>query len=323
MLPMLATPSPHQGRAPEGDGWVHEVKWDGMRVLADRADGRLRLTSRRGNTVTTAYPELLPESLPDDVLLDGEVVALSGGVPSFLALAGRIHVRDSSRAAALAATSPVTFMAFDVLRLYGVELVKAPWRERRGVLERLDLGGRGSRWQLPPTYPDGQLLVEATKAQGLEGIVSKRVDSRYWPGRRSPDWLKMAHRTTLTCAVAGWTPQAGMVSTLGALWMAAPDGAGGWRTLGRVGSGLAGALAADLTRRLVPLTRPDCPYAQVPDDPDTRRTTWVEPVVLIDVRYLGFDESGRLRQPVLRGVRTDLDVADLLAGAATPAGDGL
>jgi bifunctional non-homologous end joining protein LigD len=105
--------------------------------------------------------------------------------------------------------------------------------------------------------------------------------------------------------------------------MAAPDGAGGWRTLGRVGSGLAGALAADLTRRLVPLTRPDCPYAQVPDDPDTRRTTWVEPVVLIDVRYLGFDESGRLRQPVLRGVRTDLDVADLLAGAATPAGDGL
>ncbi len=323
MLPMLATPSPHPGRAPEGQGWVHEVKWDGMRVLAERTDGRLRLTSRRGNTVTTAYPELLAESLPDDVLLDGEVVALAGGVPSFLALAGRIHVRDRARAAALAAASPVTFMVFDVLRLYGVDLIKAPWRERRGVLERLDLGGGGSRWQVPPTYADGQLLVEATKAQGLEGIVSKRVEARYWPGRRSPDWLKMAHRTTVTCAVAGWTPQAGMVKTLGALWMAAPDGAGGWRTLGRVGSGLAGALATDLARRLAPLTRPDCPYAELPDDPDTRRTTWVQPTVLIDVRYLGFDESGRLRQPVLRAVRTDLGIEELLAGEAAPAGDGL
>lgn len=315
MLPMLASPCTHPGRLPLGDSWSYEIKWDGMRVLTERTGRRVRLTSRRGNVVTPAYPELEPdavlEHLPGDLVLDGEVVAFADGRPSFLTLASRIHVRDTRRAAALAATIPVTYVVFDLLRLDGHDLTSRPWHERRTLLESLDLGQRSPRWQVPPVYDDGHVLLQATAAQELEGVVAKRRTSKYYPGRRSPDWVKLAHRSTLSCAVAGWTPQTDSSTVLGAVWMAVPDADGGWRTLGRCGAGLVGAAGANLKKLITAAPRDTTPFAVMPDDPDTRRTHWVEPQVLIDVRYLGTDDTGRLRQPVFRGVRTDLTVADL------------
>jgi bifunctional non-homologous end joining protein LigD len=139
---MLATPAT---TIPVGDAWVHEVKWDGMRVLADVREGVLRLFSRTERDVTVAFPELqgLAEEYPD-MLLDGEIVALRDGVPSFQALAERFHVTDARRAARLAEQSPVTLMLFDLLRLYGVDLTGRTWRDRRATLERLELDG--ARW---------------------------------------------------------------------------------------------------------------------------------------------------------------------------------
>lgn len=314
MLPMLASANAEGAPPPAGESWLHEVKWDGMRVLAEVLDGTLRLTSRNGNAVSLAYPELeRGEHLPADVLLDGEVVALTDGRPSFSALASRMHVRQKSRAKQLAAANPVTFMVFDVLRLYGVDLLSMPLQERRGVLARLELGGPdgpAARWQCPPAYDDGATLMAATAAQELEGVVSKRRESVYRPGRRSKDWVKSAHRRTQSCVVVGWSPQTGSTA-IGSLWVALPDGAGGWLQLGRVGSGVAAVMAQELARRIAPLATTRCPFDQLPPDPDVARVQWVQPKVIVDVRHLGHSEGGRLRQPVLRGVRSDLGLDDL------------
>ena len=235
MRPMLATPA---AALPSGPDWAHEVKWDGMRLLVDIHDGRLTLSSRNGNDVTASFPELagLAHTYAD-VLLDGEVVALEDGLPSFAALAERMHVKDPRKAQRLAARRPVTLMVFDVLRLFGQDVTGLPWTGRRDLLERLDL--RGPSWQVPQAYADGAQLLEATLEQGLEGIVSKRRAAAYAEGRRSPDWRKMSHRLTLSAVIGGWRAEIGNDARLGAVLLGLPH-PHGWAYAGRMGSGLAG-----------------------------------------------------------------------------------
>jgi bifunctional non-homologous end joining protein LigD len=219
-----------------------------------------------------------------------------------------MHVRDRRRAAALAERAPVSYLLFDVVRLYGVDLLSRPLEERRGTLSRLELN---ERWQVPPDYEDGAALAAATLEQGLEGVVSKRRTSRYQPGRRSPDWLKLHHRSTQTAVIGGWRPQTGTSSRIGSLLLGLPDDEGGLQFIGRAGSGLSAGLAADLTRLLKPLQRDDPPFhGPLPRD-DTAGAVWVEPQVLVEVRHLGHGGNGRLRQPVLRGIRTDLSPEEL------------
>src|SRR5215213_9716015 len=170
MRPMLATKT---NRVPTGAEWMHEVKWDGMRVLVEVRDGLLRLWSRNEKDVTVTFPELHGLGhLGRDVLLDGEVVAFLDGLPTFGALADRMHVGNPRRAAALAELNPVTLLLFDLLRLDGTDLTGRPLHERRRILE--DLGLVDVHWQVPATYDDGEMLLEATEAQRLEGIVSKK-----------------------------------------------------------------------------------------------------------------------------------------------------
>ncbi len=307
MQPMLATPVPVPGRLPDGPGWRFEVKWDGVRVLADTTGERLRLLGRNGRDAAAAYPELevLATALPPGTVLDGEVVAMRDGIPSFPALAERMHVRDRARAAALARQVPVSYVVFDVPVLAGEDLSRRPFTERRAALETLDLP---APVQLSPVYPDGDLIWAATRAQGLEGVVAKRATSTYQPGRRSGDWLKAVHHTTRTALVGGWRPETNGSGRLGAVLLGAPDAAGGLHLLCRAGSGLAGPLARELTALLRPLERPTSPFAERLEPADARGTVWVEPRVLLDVRYLTRTPSGRLRQPVLRGVRDDTAV---------------
>lgn len=307
MRPMLAATA---DRVPAGDAWVHEVKWDGMRILADVHDGRLVLSSRTGRDVSVSFPELagLADTY-EDLLLDGEVVALDGGVPSFGALAERMHVSSARKAAQLATTRPVTFMAFDLLRLFGQDLTTQPWSARRDLLEKLDL--RSSAWQVPPVYDDGVGLFEATRDQGLEGIVSKRRASPYAAGRRSPDWRKLPHRASLSVVVGGWRPEVGSTSRLGAVLVGTTDGAGGFAYAGRVGAGLAGAAGARLRALLEPLRRSASPFTTPVPREDAAGATWVEPEVVLEVASLGRGSTGKLRQPAYLGLRTDLTPADL------------
>ncbi|NHI19476.1 DNA ligase [Phycicoccus endophyticus] len=311
MRPMLATVA---DSPPAGDAWVHEVKWDGMRVLVDVHDGAVVVTSRTERDVTAAFPELdgLADTY-DDLLLDGEVVAVEDGRPSFHALADRMHVSGRARAQRVARARPVTLMVFDLLRLFGEDLTGQPWSARRRLLEQLALEERS--WQVPDVHDDGALLLRVTAEQGLEGVVSKRRSSPYLPGRRSADWRKVAHRRTYSVVVGGWRPEDGSGASsagrLGAVLVGLPDGVGGWRFAGRVGAGLAGAAGAALLRRLRPLERASSPFAEEVPRIDARGTTWVQPRVVLEVATLELTAGHRLRQPSVLGVRTDLTPEEL------------
>jgi bifunctional non-homologous end joining protein LigD len=314
---MLATKGDH---VPTGSEWTHEVKWDGMRVLLDRnrasSSGQhgVRLTSRNENDVTVSFPELHAlANVGDDFLLDGEVVALGEGIPTFGALQDRMHVRDAGRALRLAEHNPVTLIAFDLLRLDGVDLCEQPLSERRAQLLELGLDtvpDRMGAWQVPPTYDDGRMLLEAAEQQGLEGIVSKRLSSRYRPGVRSREWLKFPIRPTGSYVVGGYRHEIGATNRLGAVLVGQPT-ATGLTFRGRVGSGIAGKAGRLLSELLTPKVVPTSPFDAELPRLDREGTVWVEPFLVVDVQYLRLTNDGRLRQPAYRGVRTDLSPSDL------------
>lgn len=279
MRPMLATATDH---VPPGDGWAHEVKWDGVRVLVDVTDGVTRMFSRNGNIVTAAWPDLGAAPLGDrDLLVDGEVIALNlRGIPDFRVLQHRMHVRKASDAARLAEQIPATLMTFDLLRLDGEDLTGRPLAERRELLS--DLGLAESLWQVPAAYDDGAMLWDATLQQGLEGVVSKRLTSRYRFDTRSKDWLKRAHRHRGSFVVGGWRPQVDTTDRLAAVLVGEPT-TDGLMYRGRVGSGLSGATARLLQEMLAPLHATASPFADEVPRVDAQGTTWVEPVVVVDI----------------------------------------
>jgi bifunctional non-homologous end joining protein LigD len=302
MRPMLAT---RGSTVPTGPEWLHEVKWDGMRVLVEVTGGRLTIWSRNENDVTVSFPELhgLAVAVGHDVLLDGEVVAFADGIPSFGALADRMHVSSARRAAALAGSNPVTLLVFDVLSVDGEDLTGRPLTERRAALEALGLAD--AHWQVPAAYDDGAMLLQATAQQGLEGVVSKKRSSRYVPGRRTPDWLKFPHRDTESYVVGGWRLETDSTSRLGAVLVGERTDAG-LVYRGRVGSGIAGKAGQRLLELLAPLATDTSPFCDPVPKVDALGTTWVRPEVVVDIAALGITSAGRLRQPSYIGVRTDL-----------------
>lgn len=307
MRPMLAS---RGVSVPRGGEWIHEVKWDGMRVLVEVRDGVLTLWSRNENDVTVSFPELADVGVLGgrEALLDGEIVAMSGGVPTFGALADRMHVGNAARARRLAAANPVTLLVFDVLRLDGRDLTCEPWERRREALE--DLGIGSAHWQVPPVYDDGAMLLEVTGQQGLEGIVSKKRSSVYLPGRRSKDWLKFPHRPTLSYVVGGWRRETGSDSRLGAVLVGSPTPQGlSYR--GRVGSGITGKAAERLLETLEPLVTDASPFCDEVPRVDATGTAWVRPEVVVEIAALGVTDGGRLRQPSYQGIRFDLAPGDV------------
>ncbi|WP_370246434.1 non-homologous end-joining DNA ligase [Nocardioides sp.] len=311
LRPMLATKADH---VPPGGEWWHEVKWDGMRILADAVPGadRVRLTSRAGNDVTVSWPEVAqpPHSGGRDLLVDGEIIALNdAGRPDFRALQERMHVRSAAAAARGRVRRPVTFMAFDLLRLDGRWLLEEPLERRRTLLED---ALAGTSWQTPDPFDDGAMLLEATAVQGLEGIVSKRRDSRYRPGERSPDWLKRAHRHRASLVVGGWRAQEGSQDRLAALLVGEPTPEG-LRYRGRVGSGIGPRQSRQLRALVADLARPASPFVDDVPRIDARGTHWLEPLLVVEVdsHRVGGGDYDRLRQPSFVGVRPDLDPAAL------------
>jgi bifunctional non-homologous end joining protein LigD len=285
------------------------VKWDGMRVLVDVRPGSLTVLSRNENDVTVSFPELRGlADLGRDLLLDGEVVAMAGGVPTFAALADRMHVRNARKAQALMGSNPVTLIVFDVLRLDGRDLTGEPLSVRRAALEALGLAD--VHWQVPATYDDGEMLLEATGHQGLEGVVSKKLSSSYVFGRRTRDWLKFPNRPTASYVVGGWRYETDSTSRLGAVLVGEPTPAGlSYR--GRVGSGIAGKEGPRLMELLAPLATDESPFCDEVPRVDAKGTTWLRPEVVVEICSLGVTQGGRLRQPSYQGVRHDLAAEDL------------
>jgi bifunctional non-homologous end joining protein LigD len=306
---MLATKGTH---VPVGPEWAHEVKWDGVRILGDVVagrSGRARLFTRNGNDASLAWPEIHTSPLGDrDLLVDGEIIGLNDeGLPDFGVLQERMHVRSATSAARLAERIPATYMVFDVMRLDGEDLTTLPLSERRKRLVGLGLEGS---WQVPAAYDDGAMLFEATLQQGLEGIVSKRLSSRYTFDARSPHWVKLAHRHRYSYVVAGWRPQEGTTDRLASVLVGEPTEQG-LMYRGRVGSGIGGAATRLLSELVKPLEVAESPFADEVPRVDAVGTHWVEPRVVIDVDSHSRSPVKRLRQPSYRGVRNDISPEDL------------
>jgi bifunctional non-homologous end joining protein LigD len=254
--------------------------------------------------VTAAYPELagLADGVARDTLLDGEVVVLDGaGRPSFTSLAERMHVRDPVRAARLAATLPITYLIFDLLRLDGADLTGRPYGERRALLDSLGLGG--PRWMVPPAFGDGAATSAAARENRLEGVVAKRLDAPYLPGVRSPDWVKVKFDRTGDYVIGGWRPGA---RRLGGLLVGAPTPGDGLVFRGRVGGGIGGDSERELLEVLAPLAAPGSPFtARAVPREDARGAHWVRPELVVEVRYGNLTPDGRLRFPRFLRLRPD------------------
>jgi len=318
--PMLASP----GTLPsDDDEWSYEFKWDGVRALARVEGGRLQLHSRKGNDITVTYPELrlLGEELGStQVWLDGEIVAMRDGRPSFPALQQRMHVNNDRQARSLANSVPVTYLVFDVLHLDGRSCVDLPYSERRALLAGLEL--RGPNWNISPSFDgDGAAVVETAREQELEGVIAKRRSSRYFPGRRTADWVKITEVLTIEVLIGGWRPGEGRRSgTIGSLMLGVPTDAG-LRYVGQVGTGFTDEALAALHERLKPLVRKDSPFAnEVPRD-RAKGATWLSPEVVGEVEFRNWTPDGRLRAPSWRGLRSDKDAADLEPEAVAVSAD--
>jgi bifunctional non-homologous end joining protein LigD len=296
---------------PTGVGWAYEFKWDGIRALVDVADGRVRIISRLGNDVTAAYPEVAAQvAHVDDALIDGEIVAFVDGRPSFERLQARMHLRARSDVARLAVEAPVTYVVFDLLRRYGVDLSARPLHERRATLERFVAEQDG--WTLSPSFDDGPATEQVARAHGLEGVVAKRVDSPYRFGTRSKDWRKLRFVRAGDFAVIGWEGARDTPDTLSSVVVGVVT-EDGLRFAGKAGSGLSGREASDLKRRLTPRTT--APVPGVPASIGGRRVHWVEPEVVVEIEFAAWTGDGRLRHPVFRRLRDDKDVTEALGDA--------
>ncbi len=289
--------------------WAFEVKWDGVRALAYSEPGRLRLEARSGNDITKRYPELhrLNRALSShSAILDGEVVAFDDqGRPSFGRLQHRMHIASEAQAKRLSKESPVAYVIFDLLWLDGHSVMGLPYTDRRELLERLEL--KGSNWQVPDYVTgDGRDLQAATRAQGLEGIVAKRLDSPYEPGRRSIAWRKIKNVQRTDVVVCGWMPGEGRRSrSIGALLVAVEED-GHLRYAGRVGTGFTDRELDRLLELLGPLARDEVPWTAGPKPP--RGAVLVEPRHVAEVEYIEWTSDGVLRAPSYKGLREDVPV---------------
>ena len=309
-LPMLATLADD---VPRGDGWLFEVKWDGYRAIVYLAGGEVRLVSRRGNELTGRFPAVARAvehavKTPDCVL-DGEVCALDEhGRASFSAMQqGKPE-------------TPLVLYVFDLLELEGEPLLELPLAERRARLERL-LDRRNRSVLLSEAFDDGEALLEAARQQGLEGLLAKRADSTYQPGRRSRDWLKVKTHGRQEFVIAGYTRgQGSREGRFGALVLAV------WRGrelewVGNCGTGFTDREIDRLLERLRPLERRESSFRVVPKMPRVRKAdvVWVDPRLVCEVEFSEWTHDGRLRQPSYQGLREDKDAAEVRREEVFPA----
>lgn len=303
VVPMAAT----AGQLPpaaEDDRWAYEIKWDGVRAIAYVNGGGLHLESRNLKDISMRYPELegLPAAVGCDAVLDGEVVAFDEqGRPSFQTLQQRMHLANAVEVRRRMADVPVMFVVFDVLWLDGTTTMGLPYAERRRVLDGLGLAGPA--WTAPlPQTGGGAALRDATRAQGLEGIMAKRLDSTYEAGRRTRTWLKVKNVGRQEMVIGGWLPgEGGRVGRIGALVLGHYDGTG-LRFAGKVGTGFTDKVLDELAGLLAPLARDTSPFA---DPVPWRLARFVEPVLVAEIEFTEWTRDGTLRHPSYKGLRED------------------
>jgi bifunctional non-homologous end joining protein LigD len=284
---------------PRGDGWLYEVKWDGYRAIAYVRGGEVEFVSRNDNDLTPRFPTVkraLERAVrTPDCVLDGEICALD----------------DEGRAtfSAMQQGKPDThyvYVVFDVLEVDGEPIVELPLVERRERLAQL-LDARKADIQISETFEDGERLLEAAKQQRYEGVIAKKADSRYEPGRRTSQWLKIKTHSRQEFVIAGYTKGQGRrAGRFGSLVLGTYEG-GELRYVGNVGTGFTDGEIDKLLKLLKPLERADSPFAEVPKMPKVRKgdVAWVEPRLVAEVQFVEWTHDGHLRAPSYQGLRED------------------
>ncbi len=313
LAPMLAG---SVGMPDDTNGWLFEPKWDGVRTIARIWEGRITLTSRLGNDVTTGYPELAELGPTLDgraAVLDGEIIAFDDrGRPSFERLQRRMHVRGPGRL--LLGEVPVLYVVFDLLWLDGRSLTAEPLSERRRHLE--ELNPAGPSWQMSPLLPaatDAELRAACRKV-GLEGYVGKLAAATYVPGKRSKTWTKVKCGRRREFVVGGWSQGSGgrskQIGSLAVGWVdpdepAPPGHPFALHYVGLVGSGLSQQLLRKLGTAFKGLATDTSPFA----NPPASGLHYVRPTMVVEVMFSEVTSAGVLRQPSIKGLRDDVDPA--------------
>jgi bifunctional non-homologous end joining protein LigD len=286
--------------------WLYEPKLDGYRVIAFVQGATVRLVSRRGIDLTSFFPEVVADLATqaiDSMILDGEIVALAAdGRPSFNALQNRAQLKTAREVAEAQRLSPVVMVCFDLLHFAGLNLRSAPYVDRRRYLAQCLL--MSPRLQLVHVSNDAETLYAAAVGNGFEGIVGKRKDAPYQPGKRSASWLKVKATQSAEFVVGGYTKGKGAREPLGALLL------GYWagkelRYAGHVGSALTEGIVAQLRERFAKLERKTPPFSEKP--PLHRPTTWLDPKFVVEVSFESWTPDGMLRAPVFLRVREDVE----------------
>ena len=286
---------------PDGDDWLHEVKWDGYRLLVVRRSGKVNVWSRNGILWTDRVPDIVDAigRLPGgDLACDGELVSLDGSHSDFDKLQATLSGNVPGQ---------LRYVIFDLLHRDGVDLRKVALLDRKRILEAMLRKAPASLLYSDHAVGNGKLVFESAVAEKLEGIISKRADSPYRSGR-SDDWRKIKRTQSDEYAVIGWTPPRGSRDHVGSLLLAAPTKDGRWRYVGKVGSGLSNTQLKELSRLLPPLER----KTPIVDAPHTSTTRWTEPGLIVEVNYRAITSSGILRQASLHGLREDKTMKDLV-----------
>ena len=300
MMAKLVTKSPTPDEA-----WGFEFKWDGIRAEAYVEGGTVRLVSRSGENVTARYPEIHAKGRAlgsKEVILDGEIVALDDrGRPSFEEIQQRMGLTSTSEIRRKMTEVPVTYMIFDLMWRDGHSLLKEPYVKRRKELERLKLNG--ASWQTPPYEKGGgPEMRQASRKAGLEGIMGKKLDSPYEPGRRSGVWVKLKNRNRQEFVIGGWLDGEGKRGGQpGALLIGYYD-KDKLVYAGKVGTGFTDAMLDKLQSAMKPLAQAKSPFdVGVPP----RAAHFAKPKLVAEVEFVEWTRSGQLRAPAFKGLRTD------------------
>lgn len=304
--PMLAEAA---AAVPEGPGWRHERKYDGVRALARAGAAPVSLRTRKGHNKARQFPELaeslraLHHLVGQELLLDGEIVdAADDGFLGLQRLQRRLPLEQTFKIGLLAKARPAAFVAFDVLAIGTLPLLDRTLAERRQVLETI-LSDRPPGVRLALQEADGAAMLARARAEDWEGLVSKRGDSRYLPGQRCGLWRKLKIVRRQEFVVGGFTESDSEQRPFRALVVGYHDDGGRLVSAGCVGSGFSGRELGTLSRRLRPLARPDSPFDPPPalDEP----TRWVDPRMVVEVRFQDWTETRRLRSPSFLAIRED------------------
>ena len=287
VAPMKATMG-STGAVPDGDEWAFEIKWDGYRTIVHIADGRVRLQSTAGHDVTERWPEFadLPGSVnARSAILDGELIVFDDdGRPRF----------DLVQRSGVGSDRQAVLQFFDVLQIDGNDTIELAYLDRRRLLDQLI--EPGDNWTVPSyRIGDGPTLLAATAEQGLEGVIAKRIDSRYRPGTRTKDWRKIKNRTEVELTIGGFTSGTGnRADTFGALLVGRPQPEG-LAFAGGVGTGFDQRTLRTLTDQLRELATDECPFEPSPPASVARTATWVEPVLRAKIEIAEFTNDGLVR----------------------------